>query len=105
MPSPRKHLDKTDFKRWGVIVLIGAIAGALNAIGLQIIPEMQEFDNGMIGAVALALTVLIDLARRFISDTRLIPKRDDEKLIVVDDENLPIKQSLWSRFKTWIQKK
>lgn len=98
MPSPKKHLDKSDLKRWGVIVLIGAAVGGLNAFGTQVVPELQEIDNATVALMTIIFTTLADLARRFLSDTRLIPEKEAEKMIVVDNET-PTGESVDGWFK------
>jgi hypothetical protein len=82
MPSEPKKIDMLDVKRWGVIALIGAGIGAVNAIAGQIIPEISEMGGQVNTMIVLALTFAVDFARRYLTDTRVIEPQEVEKLVV-----------------------
>jgi hypothetical protein len=82
MPSKPNNIDKQDIKRWGVIVLIGAGIGAINAVAGQIIPEISEIGSSTSAVIVLVLTMAVDFLRRYLTDTRVIEPQEVEKLVV-----------------------
>jgi hypothetical protein len=94
MPSKAKSIDVIDIKRWGVIVLIGATIGAINAVAGQVIPEISEMEGSTNTIIVLALTMAVDFARRYLTDTRVIQPQEVEKLIVntENEQSVPEKR-------------
>jgi uncharacterized protein (DUF697 family) len=82
MPSEPKKIDMLDVKRWGVVALIGAGIGAINAIAGQIIPEISDMGGQINAAIVLVLTFAVDFARRYLTDTRVVEPEEVEKLVV-----------------------
>lgn len=70
MAAPLK-LDKKDFIRWGWIALAAAIAAVLDVITIYVVPDLQTM-GGTMALVATALVLLVDLARRYVTDTRVV---------------------------------
>jgi hypothetical protein len=82
MPSEPKKIDILDVKRWGVIALIGAGIGAVNAVAGQIIPEISEMGGQVNTMIVLVLTFAVDFVRRYLTDTRVVEPEEVEKLVV-----------------------
>lgn len=92
MPSKSKSIDKTDIKRWGVIVLIGAGVGAINALAGQVIPEIRDIEGPATTFIVLGLTFAIDFLRRYFKDTSVVEPENVEKLTVNTKEDEAIQE-------------
>lgn len=92
MPSKSKGIDKTDIKRWGIIVLIGAGVGAINAIAGQVIPEIRDIEGPATTFIVLGLTFVIDFFRRYLTDTTVVEPEVVDKLTVNTKEDITIKE-------------
>jgi hypothetical protein len=92
MPSKSKSIDKTDIKRWGVVVLIGAGVGAINALAGQVIPEIRDIEGPTTTFIVLGLTLVIDFLRRYFKDTSVVDPENVEKLTVNTKEDVTIKE-------------
>jgi hypothetical protein len=90
MTSKPKNIDMLDVKRWGVIALIGAGIGAVNAVAGQIIPEIGEMGGSTNTMIVLVLTFAVDFARRYLTDTRVIEPQEVEKLVVNTKEEVSV---------------
>lgn len=86
MPSKSGTIDFLDVKRWGALVGIGAVMGALNVLVGEVIPEIRDMGGSTNTMVVLALTFAADFVRRFFTDTRVVEKEEVEKLVVVDED-------------------
>lgn len=102
MPSKPKTIDLTDIKRWSILVGIGAAIGAVDVVATQVIPEVGEIGGPTNVMIVLVLTFLVDLSRRYLTDTRIPVKEEEVKLIEEKKESESLileeeKKSLWSR--------
>lgn len=64
-------LNKTDFARWGWLVLAACAASVLDVVSIYIVPDLQK-SGGTMALVATSLILIIDLLRRYVTDTRVI---------------------------------
>lgn len=82
MASPAGKITVDDFKRWGILFLQVVIAGAIDITAQTVIPELQALGGPINSAIALGLTLVLDLARRYLTDTRKVPPTEAESLVV-----------------------
>lgn len=74
-----KNIGKSDLKRWGVMVLVGAAIGAINTVAGQVIPEIEGMDGPSSGMAALILMLLVDLVRKYLT-TPKVEVEEEEKV-------------------------
>jgi hypothetical protein len=89
MASKPMSLSKTDFKRWGWIFLSGLIAYSLDFIVMYILPDLRATDGTTNALVVTVLTLLVDLGRRFVMDTRKVAVSEAKELMTNGKKLLP----------------
>lgn len=81
-----KNIGKSDLKRWGVMVLVGAAIGAINAVAGQVVPEIEGMDGPASGMAALILMLIADFVRKYLTT----PKVEEVKVDGPTPEPAPI---------------
>ncbi len=83
MASKSFSFSKDDFARWGWTVLAGVVATVLDIVALQVIPALSEAGGPANAAIVAVLTLVIDLVRRYMADTRKVSPEEAKSITVV----------------------
>lgn len=82
MASPSKRIAKSDVKKWLGMVAIGALAGAIDVLAINVIPDIKDLGGTTNGMIVIGLTLAVDAVRRFLQDTRVVDEDEVDKLVV-----------------------
>lgn len=88
MASKSFSINKDDFARWGWTVLAGVIATVLDIIALQVIPALAEAGGPANAAIVAVLTLVVDLVRRYMSDTTKVSPQESVNTTVVKTKTI-----------------
>ena len=70
MGSPKGQICKQDIHHWGQVATVAVTMSVLDVVGTTVIPELQNAGGTTNCIIVTVLTLLGDLIRRWISDTR-----------------------------------
>lgn len=91
MGSEVGKISKTELAHWGWLVLIGSFAVVLDVVAKEVIPYLQSTDGTFNAALVAGLTILLELARRFLTNTKTEPSKEDPtKMVPVGDSLLTV---------------
>lgn len=85
MASPAGKINGDDFRHWGYVALMACLAALLDVAANVVIPELSEAGGSVNATIVAVLTLVLDLARRWLSDTRKVTPEEADKQVIKDD--------------------
>lgn len=85
MASPAGKISGDDFRHWGYVALMACLAALLDVVANTVVPSLQEAGGTTNALIVSILTLVLDLVRRWLSDTRKVTETEADKQVIKDD--------------------
>lgn len=81
MSSPGQ-LDRLDVKRWLILAGTTVLVALIDFAARTVVPELEKMGGPTNALIALGLTLAIDFARRWLTNTNVVKPEDVPKIQV-----------------------
>lgn len=74
MGSPKGKICKQDLQHWGSVAAIACTMSVLDVVGTTVVPQLENAGGTTNTILVTVLTLTVDLARRWLTDTSKNPE-------------------------------
>lgn len=94
MASPVGKISGADFRHWGYVALMACLAVLLDVVANTVIPDLSKAGGPLNATIVAGLTLLLDLGRRWLTDTRKVSPTEADRQVIKSDFFTNLKKRL-----------